>query len=89
MQAAQTVMKWLIILGVLGMIGWAISSTMTAMNTKNHDSVCRQGNLTSETTNRAMVGRGEAEIQTKKFTEKQGVVDTLLNLVVTQTIPSL
>lgn len=34
MQAAQTVMKWLIILGVLGMIGWAISSTMTAMNTK-------------------------------------------------------
>lgn len=34
MRAAQVVMKWLIILGVLGMIGWAISSTMAAMNTK-------------------------------------------------------
>jgi hypothetical protein len=34
MQAAQTVMKWLIILGVLGMIGWAIFSAKTAMNMK-------------------------------------------------------
>ena len=34
MQAAQTVMKWLIILGVLGMIGWAVFSAKTAMNMK-------------------------------------------------------
>ena len=34
MQAAQTVMKWLIILGVLGMIGWAIFSAKTTMNMK-------------------------------------------------------
>ena len=47
------------------------------------------GEFATETTDRAMIGRREAEIQTKEFTEKQGVVDALLNLVVTQTIPGL
>ncbi|ERJ64326.1 hypothetical protein HMPREF1554_02144, partial [Porphyromonas gingivalis F0569] len=47
------------------------------------------GEFATETTDRAMIGGGEPNVQTKEFTEKQGVVDAFFNLVVTQTIPSL